>query len=92
MHCDLHDYLEIACLFHYQVEITLTTGIVILGQATTTLTEKQQQEFLIFLPADKQQSEMKIPLNQLSKLSVMDEQAKFKQIDFLSGEKVWNNC
>lgn len=91
MHCDLHDYLEIACLFHYQVEIMLTTGVVILGQATTTLTEKRRQEFLIFLPADKQKPEMKIPLNELSKLSVKDEQAKFKQIDFLSGEKVWNN-
>jgi Rho-binding antiterminator len=43
--CDLHDYLEIACLYHYRVHIELSDGTQLDAEALTTRTDPSKEEF-----------------------------------------------
>lgn len=40
LHCDLHDYLEIACLYRYWLRIELRDGLTFDAQAFTTHTRR----------------------------------------------------
>ena len=77
--CDLHDYLEIACMYQYRVEILLDTGVCLEGTPKTTRSE-QGREFLIFQLADN--TECKIETNTLKTMSVLTNGAKFSTITF----------
>ncbi|MCC4264303.1 Rho-binding antiterminator [Oceanimonas baumannii] len=46
MSCEQHDYLEIACLYHYEVRLTLTTGEYITGVALDTCRDENKVECL----------------------------------------------
>lgn len=48
MLCDLHDYLEIACMYEIEVEITLKDGACHQGVPITTQTKKNEGEYLQF--------------------------------------------
>lgn len=45
--CDLHDYLEIACLHRYWLRIELNDGEPFEAEAVTTETDSSQAEFLV---------------------------------------------
>ena len=45
--CELHDYLEIACLYGYQVKLTLKDDRIIEGKAVDVLTTAEKREYLI---------------------------------------------
>lgn len=44
--CELHDYLEVACLYGYDIRISLIEDSVIEGQALTTRTGSDKIEYL----------------------------------------------
>jgi len=44
MSCDQHDYVEIACMYHYSIKLTLKSGAEIEGHALDTQRNEQQQE------------------------------------------------
>lgn len=44
--CDLHDYIEIACMFRYPVRVTLKQGQVLEGVAVDTQRNAQREECL----------------------------------------------
>ena len=46
LNCDLHDYLEIACLYHYRLQLELTDGSTLVATAVTTRTAPTKEEFL----------------------------------------------
>lgn len=76
--CDLHDYLEIACLYHYKLKIELKDGTHIDATALTTRTDHQKQEFLEVRVRDEQQS---IRLDQLEAVTPLDNGAKFGRVE-----------
>ncbi|MGZ4960173.1 MAG: Rho-binding antiterminator [Methylomonas sp.] len=76
--CELHDYLEIACLYGYQVRLKLKDGQIIEGKAIDTLTTADKHEYLIVDTGQQQQ----IELNLLTKLQVLTPNAKFKDVSF----------
>tara|TARA_R110002126_G_scaffold75469_24_gene188420 strand:- start:1024 stop:1269 length:246 start_codon:yes stop_codon:yes gene_type:complete len=45
--CDLHDYVEIVCLHHYPLKLTLNSGAIVTGTADTTCYNDQRQECLV---------------------------------------------
>lgn len=47
MRCELQDYIEIACLFRYEVELENLAGEVVIGRAVTTRINSQHQECLV---------------------------------------------
>ncbi len=50
--CDLHDYIEIVCLYHYPLTLTLSCGAVLSGTAITTRYNDQRQECLLIRQND----------------------------------------
>lgn len=50
LHCDLHDYLEIACIYGIDVELQLKNGKYYIGIPLTTRVKSAQHEILEFRP------------------------------------------
>lgn len=75
--CDLHDYLEIACLYGYQVKLTLDDHQIVKGKAIDTKT-LNKREYLIIDNGQKRQ----IELNHLKKLQVLTQNARFTEVYF----------
>ncbi len=78
MSCELHDYLEIACLYGYRISLTLKDRQTIEGIAIDTLTTPEKREYLVIDNGEQQ----RIELNQLIKLQVLTPNAKFKGVNF----------
>ncbi len=78
--CDLHDYLEIACMYQYQVELLLVSGDVHVGVPKTTKTAKTKEEFLVF-QTDNNET-LDIDTSTLQSMTVLTKGAKFTKIDF----------
>ena len=76
--CDLHDYIEIACLYGYQVKLTLRDSQILEGKAIDTMTTAEKREFLVIDNGQKQQLE----LNRIKKLQVLTPNAQFTEIVF----------
>lgn len=69
--CDRHDYIEIACLYHFSVELTLKNGTVLLGVAQDTLVTMDKQEGLR-LSISEHHSEVIVLSELLSMRAVVD--------------------
>lgn len=76
--CDLHDYLEIACLYGYRVRLTLRDHQTLEGKAIDVLTSAEKREYLVIDAGQRQQ----IELSQLKKLQVLTPNAKFSAVVF----------
>lgn len=77
--CELHDYLEIACMYNYRVKLTLKDQQIIEGKALDILTTSEKHEYLVI---DNGQGQQQVELNQLAKMRVLTPNAKFKEISF----------
>ena len=89
--CDLHDYIEIACLYSYALKLTLTDSTVINAVAIDTKTSNKQ-EFIVVKDVkvesgkpewiDNERSLVEIPLKSLDKIEALSLNAKFGVIKF----------
>jgi Rho-binding antiterminator len=79
LNCDLHDYLEIACLRGYRLDIELNDGTRLVAKALTTRTSSDKEEFLCLETADGPQE---IRLDQLLAVTPMDAGAQFGRVVF----------
>ena len=79
INCELHDYLEIACLYGYRVKLTLKDQKIIEGKAFDVLTTAEKHEYLII---DSGQEQRQIESKQLSKMQVLTANALFKEVVF----------
>ncbi|CAH0311989.1 Rho-binding antiterminator [Pseudomonas brassicacearum] len=77
LHCDLHDYLEIACLCGYTLDIELTNGQRLTAQTITTRTSSTREEFLEVETAEGRQE---IRLDQLLAITPLDKNARFGRV------------
>jgi Rho-binding antiterminator len=75
--CYLHDYLEIACLYGYQVKVSLNGCENIEGKALDLQTIDKREYLLI-----EGKTPHRIELNQLKKLQVLTPNAKFTEVNF----------
>ena len=79
MNCDLYDYLEIACLRGYRLDIELKDGARLEARALDTRTSAEKEEFLILESADGKQE---IRLDQLLAVTPLDANAQFGRVVF----------
>ena len=76
--CDLHDYIEIACMYGYRVKLTLKDRQVLDGKAVDILTSTDKREYVVIDNGKRQN----IELNQLKKLNVLTPNAQFTEVTF----------
>ena len=76
--CELHDFIEVACMYGYQIQLALKDDQVIEGKAVDITTSKDKREYLII----KNEQEQQVELTQLTKLTVLTPNAQFKEVIF----------
>tara|TARA_R110002073_G_scaffold125510_1_gene270065 strand:- start:3417 stop:3668 length:252 start_codon:yes stop_codon:yes gene_type:complete len=76
--CELHDFIEVVCMYGYQLKLILKNGRIIEGKAIDIITATEQREYLVIDNGAQQQ----IELTQLAKIRVITPNAKFNEIIF----------
>lgn len=76
--CELHDYIEIACMHGYRVKLTLRDGQIVEGKALDTLTTADKREYLVIDNGHKEQVE----LNRIAKMKAITPHAVFTDVGF----------
>lgn len=79
LNCDLHDYIEIVCLYHYPLKLTLSSGAVLTGTAVTTRYNENRQECLVIRQNDTEQL---VLLDQITLLQVTTANPHLQQVRF----------
>lgn len=77
LHCDLHDYLEIACMHGYRLWVERTDGRGFEAIAKTTRTRAGGEEFLCLESAE---GSLEIRLDQLQAITPQDADRSFGRI------------
>jgi len=91
--CDLHDYIEIACLYSYALKLTLTlTDSTVINAVAIDTKTSNPQEFIVVKDVkvesgkpewtDNEHSLVEIPLKSLDKIEALSLNAKFGVIKF----------
>ncbi len=76
--CDLYDYLELACLHGYRLQIELVEGASFVAHALDTRTAPNKEEFLLLQAEDGQRE---VRLDQLRAITPLDPGAHFGRIE-----------
>lgn len=77
--CPQYDYVEIACMYKFPIQITLKSGKVLTGRAEDTRINNEREECLV-LKMDV--SEAVIIMTNIKKLKVMIHNPHFSQVEF----------
>ncbi len=75
--CDLHDYLEIACMYKYLVKLDLKGGRSLEGKAIDIVTT-EGREYLVIENGQRH----RIDVASLLKLKVITPNATFREVQF----------
>ncbi|SDS76589.1 Rho-binding antiterminator [Pseudomonas oryzae] len=79
--CDLHDYLEIACLYGYRLRIELDDGSWLSARALDTRTLPNKEEMLLVEAAGAQRQ---LRLDHLRAITALTPGARFGRVAFKS--------
>lgn len=82
LNCDLYDYLEIACLHGYQLQVELVAGSRFVARALTTRTAPSKEEFLVL---HNDQGLIEVRLDLLLAIRPLDPGARFGRVE-LAGQ------
>lgn len=77
--CEQYDYLEMACLFGYQVRVMLRNNQCVVGITSTTQVNAHRQEELVLLIDGHTRS---VLIDDLVRLDVLTPNAKFNHVEF----------
>lgn len=78
--CDKHDYIEIACLYQYELLVTLKDANKENIIAKDVFIGKDKMEYL--LGKNRHQTEIKIPLINIKTIKALSKNAKFDVVRF----------
>lgn len=76
--CDLHDFVEVACMYGYQLKLILKNDQIIDGKAIDIVNSPEKNECLVIDSDTRQQVE----LIRLAKMEVLTPNAKFSEVIF----------
>lgn len=76
--CELHDFVEVACMYRYQLKLILKNNQVIEGKAIDIVNSPEGQECLVIDSDSRQQ----IELTRLTRMEVLTPNAKFSEVVF----------
>ena len=75
--CALHDYIEVACMYGYQIKLLLKNKQIIEGKAIAISTYEKREYLLL-----ENGLQQKIELIEINLLEVLTPRAKFQKISF----------
>ena len=79
--CQLYDYVEIACMRHYNVDIELNSGETITGKAITTKVKNKQEFIVIEIDSGSDKEKKKeIRLDLVKSIQPLNENAEFGRV------------
>lgn len=78
LNCDLYDYLEIACMHGYRLQVELVDGPGFVARALDTRTAPSKEEFLV-LQTDVGRQEVR--LDRLLAITPLDPGASFGRVE-----------
>lgn len=76
--CDLHDFVEVACMYGYQLKLILKNDQIIEGKAIDIVNSPEKNECLVIDSDTRQQVE----LIRLARMEVLTPNAKFSEVIF----------
>ena len=76
--CDVHDYVEIACLYKIEVLLTLLSGEEITGVASTTSINSDKQELLVIIQGDDTKA---VVLETIKNMQALTSNPHFSSVD-----------
>ncbi len=76
--CSLHDYLEVACLYRYDLEVHKKDGSTSVGKVTNTRTAEKIEYLLVTIDGEL----VEISMSDIARVVVLTENARFREIDF----------
>lgn len=76
--CELHDFVEVACMYGYQLKLILKNNQVIEGKAIDIVNSADKRECLVIDTGEKQLIELAL----LSKMQVITPNARFSEVIF----------
>ncbi|MGV8837122.1 Rho-binding antiterminator [Cellvibrio sp.] len=77
--CNQHDYIEIVCMYHYPIKLTLKSGDIIQGVALDTQRNDHRDECI---KIDIEGVEQLVVLEEIKMLEVMVENPHFRFVEF----------
>ncbi len=77
--CEMHDYIEVACMYSYRIRLILNNQQIFEGKAKDIVTTAERREFLII---DNEQGSQQVELIQLEKMQILTPNAQFKEVVF----------
>lgn len=77
--CQIHDYIELACLYGLEIHLQLTDGSSHEGKAITTQTSSDKREWLIL---QQQSARIQVDLMQIKTMQSLTPNIHFDQISF----------
>lgn len=77
--CDQHDYVEIVCLYHYPVKLTLESGDEIEGIGLDVLVNKSREECIKLREGG---TDTLVVLDLVTTMEVLVENPHFKTVSF----------
>lgn len=78
LNCDLHDYLEIACLYGYRLLVEQVDGSSFEAKALTTRTNAAKEEFFVLLKDD---GPCEVRLDQLLAITPLIANGRFGRVE-----------
>ena len=78
--CELHDFIEVACMYGYRLKLTLKNDQTIEGKAIDIVNSSQKRECLVIASEDN--TCQQINLTELAKMQVLTPNAKFQEVVF----------
>lgn len=79
IHCDLHDHVELACIYRYRIRVATNDARIITGTAITTRTDRAKQEWLL---VEEEGGETSIRLDRIRSIEPLTPGARFSKIQF----------
>lgn len=76
--CDLHDFVEVACMYGYQLRLILKNDQIIEGKAIDIINSPEKHECLVINGDSRQQ----IELTKLARMEVLTPNARFSEVIF----------
>lgn len=79
--CAVHDYIEVACLYAYELELRMLDGQQNQGKAITTRTQAGRE----WLVLQGEQGQFEVELNQVRSIKALTANRYFTEIEVGSG-------